>query len=89
MELKGTRRIIALTIMHGLLRKICFLILCYKVNLTLVPRCTWWIDSSVITYVNVSMQGCLSCREPGDCERYIYVSDGKMIQVQIIGKIIL
>ena len=32
------------------------------------------------------MQGCLYCRIPSDGERYIYVGDGKMVQVKAIGK---
>ena len=31
------------------------------------------------------MQGCLSYRKPIDGERYIYVSDGKSIEVEAIG----
>ena len=32
------------------------------------------------------MQGCLSCRRPSDAERYIYVGDGQVVQVEAIGK---
>ena len=56
-----------------------------EVNLTLVPRHTWWIDSSATTHIIVSMQGCLSCRKLIDGERYIYVGDGKLVKVEAIG----
>ena len=36
-------------------------LVCSNVNLTSVPRHTWWIDSSATTHISVSMQGCLSC----------------------------
>ena len=57
-------------------------LVCSEVNLTSVPRHTWWIDSSATIHINVSMQGCLSCRKPSDGERYIYVGDGKSIKVE-------
>ena len=41
---------------------------CSKINLTLVPGHTWWINSGVTTHIKVSMQGCLNCRKPNDCE---------------------
>ena len=31
-----------------------------EVNLILVPKHTWWIDSGATTHISVSMQGCLS-----------------------------
>ena len=30
------------------------------------------------------MQGCLSCRKPNDGERYIFVGDGKKVEVEAI-----
>ena len=57
-----------------------------EVNLISVPRHTWWIDSGATTHINVSMQGCLSCRKPNDVERYIYVGDGNKVEVEAIGK---
>ena len=60
-------------------------LVCYEVNLTSVPKHTWWIDSSATTHINVSMQGCLSCRKPNDGERYIFVGDGKKVEVEAIG----
>ena len=51
-------------------------LVCFKVNLTSVPRYMWWIDSGATTHISVSMQGCLSCRKTSDDERYIYVGDG-------------
>ncbi|RDX96735.1 hypothetical protein CR513_20572, partial [Mucuna pruriens] len=34
---------------------------CPEVNLTLVPKHTWWIGSDVITHFSMFMQGCLNC----------------------------
>ncbi|KAA8549901.1 hypothetical protein F0562_001585 [Nyssa sinensis] len=31
------------------------------------------------------MPGCLSCRKPNDGERYIFVGDGKKVEVEAIG----
>ena len=36
-------------------------LVCFEVNLTSVPRHTWWLDSAATTHISVSMQGCLSC----------------------------
>ena len=46
----------------------------------------WWINSSAATHISVSMQGCLTCRKPNDGERYIYVGDGKKVEVEAIEK---
>lgn len=64
-------------------------LVCSKINLTSVPRHTWWIDSSATTYISVSSQGCLNCRKPSDGKIYIYVCDGKSVGVKAIGKSIL
>ena len=56
-----------------------------EVNLTSVPKHTWWINSGATTHISVSMQGCLSCQKPNDGERYIFVGDGKMVEVEAIG----
>jgi len=61
-------------------------LVCSEVNLASVPRHIWWIDSGATTHISVSMQGCLSCRKPIDGERYIYVGDGKTVEVEAIGK---
>ena len=61
------------------------ILICSKVNLTSISRHTWWIDSGATTHISVSMQGCMSCRTPNDVERYIYVSDGKIAKVEVIG----
>ena len=53
--------------------------------MTSVPKYTWWIDSGATTHISVSMQGCLSCRKPNDGERYIFVGDGKKVEVETIG----
>ena len=60
-------------------------LVCSEVNLASVPRHTWWIDSGATTHISVSMQGCLSCRKPNDAERFIYVGDGKSVEVEAIG----
>ncbi|KAA8534146.1 hypothetical protein F0562_031661 [Nyssa sinensis] len=57
-------------------------LVCSEVNLTLVPKHTWWIDSGATTHTSVSMQG---CRKPNDGERYIFVDDGKKVKVEAIG----
>ena len=31
------------------------------------------------------MQGCLGCRKPNDGERYIFIGDGKKVEVEAIG----
>ena len=53
--------------------------------MTSVPKHTWWIDCSSTTHISVSMQGCLSCRKPNDGERYIFLGDGKKVEVEVIG----
>ena len=53
--------------------------------MTLVSRHTWWIDLGATTHISVSMQGCLSCRRPSDGERYIYIRDDKLVEVEAIG----
>lgn len=60
--------------------------ICSEVNLTSVPRYTWWTDSDVMTYISMSIQGCLNCQKPNKGERYIYVGNGKKIEVEAIGK---
>ena len=59
-------------------------LVCFEVNLTLLPRHKWWIDYGATTHINLSMQGCLSCRKPSGGERYIYVGDGKSVEVEAI-----
>ena len=60
-------------------------LVCSEVNLTSVPKHTWWIDSGATTHITVSMQGCLSCRKPNDGERYIFIGNGKKVEVEAIG----
>ena len=60
-------------------------LVCSEVNLTSVPKHTWWIDFGATTHISVSMQGCLSCRKPNDGETYIFVGDGKKVEVEAIG----
>ena len=72
---------------HAWRAKKCTLLnlVCSEVNLTSVPKHTWWIDYSATTHISVSMQGCLSCRKSNDGERYIFVGDGKKVEVEAIG----
>ena len=42
------------------------------------------IDSGATTHISVSMQGYLSCRKPNDGERYIFVGNGKKVEVGAI-----
>ena len=44
----------------------------------------WWIDYGATTHISVSMQGCLSCRKPTNDERYIFVGDGKSVEIEAI-----
>ena len=60
-------------------------LVCSEVNLTSIPKHTWWIDSDATNHISVSMQGCLSCRNPNDGERYIFVGGGKKVEVEAIG----
>ena len=59
-------------------------LVCSEVNLASIPRNTWWLDSGVTTNISVSMQGCLSYQKPIDSERWIYVGDGKSVEVEAI-----
>ena len=34
-------------------------LVCSEVNLTFVPKDTWWVDSSISTHISMTMQGCL------------------------------
>jgi len=56
-----------------------------EVNLASVPRNTWWLDFGATTNISVSIQGCLSYRKPIGSERWIYVRDGKSVEVEAIG----
>lgn len=55
-----------------------------EVNLALVPGNTWWLESGVTNNISVSMKGCLNYRKSNDIERYIYVGDGKSVEVKTI-----
>ena len=66
-----------------------FALVCSEVNITSVPRHTWWIDSSATTHISVFMQGCLSCQTPSNGERYIFVGDGNKVEVEAIDHFIL
>ena len=60
-------------------------LVCYENNLASIPRKSWWLDSGATSNISVSMQGCLSYQKPIDAERYIYVGDGKSVEVEVIG----
>jgi len=60
-------------------------LVCSEVNLASVPSNTWWLDSGTTTNISVSMRGCLNYRKPIDSERWIYVGDGKSVEVEAIG----
>ena len=57
---------------------------CSEVNLTSVPKDTWWVDSGATTHVSVSMQGYLWSRKPSDDERFIYLGNGNTTLVEAI-----
>ena len=56
-----------------------------EVSLASIPRNSWWLDSIATTHISVSMQGCLSYRRPSYGERYIFMGDGKSVEVEAIG----
>ena len=60
-------------------------LVCSENNLASIPRNTWWLDSCATSNISVSMQGCLSYRKPINAERYIYVGDGKSVEMKVIG----
>ena len=60
-------------------------LVCSRNNLALVPRNTWWLDSDDTSNISVLMHGCLSYQKPIDVERCIYVEDGKLIEIEVIG----
>ena len=72
-ERRDIRRSNVLTIMRRANKGTLLNLICSEVNLTSVPKHTWWIDSRASTNISMSMEGCLSCRKPNDGERYIFV----------------
>ena len=85
--LKGIRRSNHCTNCHAWRAKkgILLSLVWSEVNLTSVPRHTWWIDYGSTSQISLSIQGFLSCWKPSDGERYIHVSDGKTVKVEAIG----
>ena len=59
--------------------------ICSEVNLASTPRNTRWIDFGATTHISVSIHGCLNYRAPNDAEIFIYVGDGKLVEVEVIG----
>ena len=43
-----------------------------------------WVDFGATTYISVSMQGCLRYQAPNNAKRFIYVGDGKSVEVDAI-----
>ena len=70
--------------MLGVPRKVCSLLWCSEVNFASVSR-HLVVRLCASTHISISMQGCLSYRRPGDGERYIFVGDGKSVEVEAIG----
>jgi hypothetical protein len=64
----------------------CSALVCSEVNLSTVSRYSWWLDSGATSNISISMQGCLNLRKPNEAERYIYVGDGRKVEVEGIGK---
>lgn len=66
--------------------KKCMLVnfICSEVNLTSVPRHTWWIDFSATTHISVFMQDYLCYHKLSEGVRFIYVGDGKLVKVEVI-----
>ena len=62
-------------------------IVCFDINLTWVLIHTWLIDSSVISHISMFMQDSLNCLKPSDGDRYIYVGDDKIVEVEPIRKL--
>ena len=60
-------------------------LVCSEVNLTSIPKHTWWVESGSTTHISVSMQGYLSYRKLNDGERYIFVGNDKKVEVEAIG----
>ncbi|KAA0052114.1 Retrovirus-related Pol polyprotein from transposon TNT 1-94 [Cucumis melo var. makuwa] len=56
----------------------------FHVNLASVPTDAWWVDSGATTHISISMQGCLWSQLPNDAEKFIYVDDGKAVEVEAI-----
>ena len=54
-----------------------------KVNLIFVPENTWWVDSSAISHISLTMHGCLWSWL--DDERFIFVGDNKRVALEVIG----
>ena len=63
----------------------CLARVCSEVNLASVSSNTLWLDLGATTNISVSMNGCLNYRKPTNSERWIYVGDGKSVEVEAIG----
>ncbi|TYJ98082.1 uncharacterized protein E5676_scaffold565G00130 [Cucumis melo var. makuwa] len=59
----------------------------FHVNLASVPTDAWWVDSGATTHISISMQGCLWSQLPNDAEKFIYVDDGKAVEVEAITEV--
>ncbi|RDX64185.1 hypothetical protein CR513_57290, partial [Mucuna pruriens] len=56
-----------------------------RINLTFVPKDTWWVDSGATTHISVTIRGCLWSRPLSDDERFIFVGDDNKAAVKAIG----
>ena len=61
-----------------------FALVCSKVNLSFVPKYTWWVNFDATTHISVTMQGCLWSQLPNDDERFIFMGDEKKVVVEAI-----
>ncbi|RDY05986.1 hypothetical protein CR513_10102, partial [Mucuna pruriens] len=59
-------------------------LVCSEVNLTFVPKDTWWVHCGATTHISVTMQGFLWSRLPSDYERFIFVNDGNKLKTKFI-----
>jgi GAG-pre-integrase domain len=60
----------------------CFGLVCSEVNLSIVSKYSWWLDSGVTSNISISEQGCLNLRKPTEAERYIYVGNSGKVEVE-------
>jgi len=57
----------------------------FEVNLASVHRNIWWLYSGITINIGVSMHDCLSYRKAIKTGRWIYVENGKSMDVEAIG----
>ena len=57
---------------------------CFESNIIDVPSDTWWLDGDVIIHVFNSMQVVIRKRSQTILEQYVYMGDGKRVQVDFL-----